>query len=539
MCTFLTRRLLAVLIALAAGVVAQTAPDDATIIRTTTRLVTVNVLVRDKNGPVTDLKRDDFLLRDPGKPRQVLLFDVNAGFTARPKPNAPELNLFTNTVENGGDSAAIITVILFDGLNTRIADQLHARRSIERLLAGLKPHDRVAIYTLGRTLSILSDFTSEAVRTSAALAKYHGRGDSNSSATSPQQSGTTGKAKLDALIETASRNMTDCYQLDSVRTTALALEAIADHLAPLPGRKSLVWVSNGFPFAAGTDENGFTRPTADRRTFGTEIERAQRAVNRADIAIYPVDARGLTGLSADMKAEGATTSVQARTSALLTPKPAHQETMRMLADETGGRAYYNTNDIGSALHDIIDRAGATYTLGFYPSPDTLDGRYHDLHIDIPARPSLTIASRKGYYAATGDIPETDSVQAAIDTAVWSPLDARAISIVARLKRAGDSLEAEISVSPRQLSLQETDAGWSGMMDVVTAQYDGARTVLFAGAQTTAVRLSREAYAASTEQELRYTASVKLNPAARQLRIIVVDRNSAASGSVLVPITEIR
>src|SRR6202035_4035794 len=76
------------------------------------------------------------------------------------------------------------------------------------------------------------------------------------------------------------------------KETLAGLEAIGNHLARVPGRKNLVWVSGSFPFSMGIDET-LMDPRREHRTFQEEAERASRALNNANVAIYPVDARGL------------------------------------------------------------------------------------------------------------------------------------------------------------------------------------------------------------------------------------------------------
>ncbi len=241
------RRINAISLAVLAGLgtaAAQNQPDQT--IRTTTRLVTVDVVASDANGPVTNLKKDDFVLRDRGEAQKISVFAQDAVATVTPKATG-QPNLFTNATEGGSVAPVNITIILLDGLNTRIGDQLNARHQIERVFGTLRPRDRVAVYTLGKTLSILCDFTAEPEEVRRALVTYRSRNDSNSEATSPQPGGTTGNTKLDSMISAAAKNMADHYQVDSVRTTAASLETIANYVAPLSGRKSLIWVFRRFP----------------------------------------------------------------------------------------------------------------------------------------------------------------------------------------------------------------------------------------------------------------------------------------------------
>src|SRR5262249_23153824 len=157
------------------------------------------------------------------------------------------------------------------------------------------------------------------------------------------------------------------YTTRRVEATAQAITAIARHMAGRPGRKNLIWVSGGFPIQIGMES---TSVTAERRSFSDEIERATRAVNQANMAIYPVDARGLIGPFDAMPSMNpanrpmgrqATINVNNRASRSIFDT---QASMRELADRTGGRAFLNSNDIAGAIRRAVDDSQVTYNLAF-------------------------------------------------------------------------------------------------------------------------------------------------------------------------------
>src|SRR5580693_9075565 len=157
-----------VLLGLASLLTAQNqAPTPATpVIKMTTRQVQVNVVVRDKKGhPVEDLKREDFVLLDQGKPQEIRYFSVEKSESPEPPPALPP-GVFSNRMvaAGPGHAAALpnsLTVILLDGLNTRYADRNQARTGVVKFVAALKPGDRVAVYTLANQLRVLHDFTTD------------------------------------------------------------------------------------------------------------------------------------------------------------------------------------------------------------------------------------------------------------------------------------------------------------------------------------------------------------------------------------------
>lgn len=525
-----------------AACLAQT-PVGQPLIRTTTRLVQVNVVVHDRSVPVGDLGKDDFLVLDRGVRRAIAVFNLetrrSAAAAQAPEPRG---NVFTNDLARDAGTPASVTVVLLDGLNTRIEDQSYARKQVKAALGSLKPEDHVAIYTLGRTLSVLHDFTSDPRQLEQVLARFRGRLDSAVDASEPE-SVHLGNKKVDDAINNALGNRADLYAADRARRTAEALEAIANHVAPLRGRKNLVWISASFPLGVGTDPATAGRPAAERRAFHEEIERAERALNDANLAIYPVDARGLVGIPGALKAEGSTTGVQAARSPLSRLTPAGQDTMTALASRTGGKAFYNTSDIAGAIRQAIEDTEVTYTLGFYLSGDSLDGKYHELDVRVPGRKGLTVRSRRGYHAYEQAAPGPGEVKAAFDEALWSPLEENGLSVRTRVERVprpdGESLELAVTVPAQQVSFEHADERWNGAIDLVTAQLDSEGRVLSASGETSAMTLKNDSYQRFLRNGIPLSKSLKLDAGAEQIRVVVLDRATGATGSLIIPLAEIR
>src|SRR6202451_150041 len=151
--------------------------QDSSVIRVTTRMVEVNVIVRDLKGPVAGLTKDDFTIFDKGKPQKIAFFSANttkhSAPTPAPKP-AQKKMVFTNRAASSADAPQSVTVVLLDGLNTRIQDQVYAKQQFIRFLGQIKPDDHVAVYTLGNGLKVLHDFSSDSRSLLNAVAKFKG-----------------------------------------------------------------------------------------------------------------------------------------------------------------------------------------------------------------------------------------------------------------------------------------------------------------------------------------------------------------------------
>jgi VWFA-related protein len=517
-------------------------PANQPTIRVTTRLVQISVLVHDKNGPVTDLKKEDFSLFDHGKEQKVAVFSVDS-IDAPPKgwPPVPP-NLFSNRMRRA-DTPTSITVILFDGLNTTIQDQSYARRQILKFLDQIRPNDRVALYLLGGDLRILHDFTNDPDHLAKALAKYHGRISGELDAADPAPRDPTGSDDLDQFLQNADQAMSDFYNVNRATLTLNAMEAIAHHLASLPGRKNLVWVSGGFPFTLGMEPGDFAadNPSREHRIFNEETDRVARAVNDANIAIYPVDARGLMtdpSMSASVRGPAVSAPNSKRpTIPRMSFHPPNLDTMQILAERSGGRAYFNTNDLTGAVRNAVNDSRVTYTLGFYPASDDWDGKFHEIKVKVD-RGGVDVRYRKGFVAYNERAPTAKQLKDEVHNAVASPLDATGIAINARVdadQPKPGTLRITTQVDALNLALEPRNDRWVGAIDVLFAQYAADGKLLDVLSQSVEMNLGKERYDDVQKRGLLYSKDIEPKPDADHLRIVVMDRTSGNIGSLQIPV----
>jgi VWFA-related protein len=514
-------------------VAAQVLPPKQTVIRATTRLVEVNVIVRDENGPVAGLTKDDFSIFDGGTKRNIALFLVNSVHDL-PKPPEPlPRNVFTNRAEMRTEMPNSITVVLLDGLNTRFADQAYAKTQFIKFLSQIRPEDRVAVYALGSRLRVLNEFTNDSKRLVAALARYRGENGWQVDASEPDAAD-TGSVDLDAMLDQANGVIADYAMVNRVRGTCAAMEAIANHVSRLPGRKNLIWVSSSFPFAIGLET--FNR---ERRTFTEEVARASRALNNAGVSVYPVDARGLVGVPESMTAlAGSVSSARAVQPQHVSMTPSGLESMRVIAETTGGRAFYNTNDIQGAIHKAVQDSEVTYTLGFYLDSTKLDSKFHELKVRVD-RNGLDVRHRKGYTASAENQPTDQERKLAISDAIWSPLDATGISLTASLDTVDQpksgTLRLMFSISPADITLQHKDNQWTGAVDVIYVQRSADGRSLETVSETIQMNLESARYEAMLKQGLIVTKVLDRAAEATEVRIVLVDHISGKLGSLAMPV----
>jgi VWFA-related protein len=497
----------------AAFVLAAQEPVEPPVIRVTTRLVEVSVVVHDKSGaPVSDLTRDDFRVFDRGKQQKVALFFRNASRRVQSPPAPP--GIFTNRRHEGSEAAGGVTVFLLDGLNTRFMDQVQARKQFLRILSQIEPEDRIAVYALGTELRVVQDFSGNSRRLVEAVNRYRGENGFHVDMAYPDAPN-TGMTDVDEMLKNALNVFSDRANVDRAIRTASALEAIADHVGPIPGRKNLIWITGSFPFVLNAYAPVMRQPGEpyrERRSFNLEFSRSTQALNNANIAVYPVDARGL-----------------------VPGVPDGIDTLNRLAGQTGGKAFYDTNDIRGAIGTAMKDAETSYTLGFYPDSAALDGRYHELRV-AANRKGLEVRSRKGYIASA-DAPAADSErETRIAEALWSPLEATGISLDARLESAGGgTMRVAIGIAGGDAAFVPEAAKWAGSFDLALVQHAGDGRRLGAVSKLFQIRLTQTQFGMARKSSLTLTSECERAPEAVELRLVVFDRTSGRLGSLTIPL----
>jgi VWFA-related protein len=526
----------------------QTAESAPPVLRVTTRLVQVSVIVTGKkNEPILGLTKDDFVVFDRGKPQQIQFFSEEARGVLPPQKDRKPLppNVFSNKLEHRSNAPSAITVILLDMLNTKFQDQVYARNQLIKFLQQLKPSDRVALYALGRELRVLHDFTSDASSLLRTLAKHTGKPN-------PDLEAGELDPDLDSWLDQSTQVMDDFYQVRRTHTTFEALMAIANHVTNLPGRKNLIWISSGFPFTMGMEDDGRANLNREVRVFSEESENTARALNNANMAIYPVDARGLftdPAFSAENRSVGNMPRQRTSRKGNSNPRPPAnsgaklrnltktQDIMNILANRTGGRAFYNTNDLKKAIQTAVEDSRVTYNIGYYPAGIEWDGRYREIKVQLK-KPGAHLRYRLGYFA----FPEKDLTPKQKETflkdAVWSPLDSTDLGLVARI----DILDpkkpnlARVIVNADAHKVQwETEGDRQkaviDMLFLTTAQGQPAKGTT----DTMTLALTKENFAKIMKEGITTMKQLELPPNSYQLRVVMRDQKSGTIGSVTIPL----
>jgi VWFA-related protein len=508
---------------------AQVAPSAP---RVTSRIVEVSVVAEDKQGrPVTDLTAEDLTLTDGGRSERI------ASFSLKPEiPTAAAVlppGTFTNRLEQLAGGAPSVIAILFDGLNTPMARQSYARKQILDFLKQVEPGNAIALYTLGHGLSVLHELTRDPRPLVDALGRYRGEVSAETDS-APLDLEAAGLERFGSWLDELDTNLIEHYSRDRALRTFRALGAIANHLEKVPGRKSLVWVSGSFPVWLGGDRVPLARQShSGEQDLWPEIERLARALDRASLAVYPVDARGLMA-PAEYAPERASIS---RDMPLVSR--AGFEVMDTLAERTGGKAFSNDNDLGHAFRSAVEDARAAYRLGYQPSHDEWNGKFREIQVTVK-RPGVRLRHRTGYFAQPDEPAEDWYRSGVLGAAMWNPTSATGIGMTVHpFPAAPDTLDVEVKIDARDVSLQQVGERWRGQLDVWLVQLGKEDAKLDTLSRVAGLDLDRPTYEKLVQSgELPLFERLKRNPKAVVLRVLARDVTSGALGSVSIPLDQV-
>jgi VWFA-related protein len=396
----------------------RTVFESATVLRATTRLVVLDVVATNNKGEaITDLKKEDFTVMEDGKPQEVAVFSFQhpapAG-TAPLEPIAMQLpaNVFTNVPRFNVNNA--LSVILLDALNATTLNQAQAREAMLKYLARIPAGQPVAVYTLGSKLQMVQDFTTDPSELKKVISNLKIQ-------RSPVQDSPTGNQEQvlpSGVFEQMTPQMQQqvmqfeqervSFQTDiRVQLTLSAMGALARTLAGYPGRKNLIWISETFPLNINPNTTLSGDIFASARNYAPQIAQAAQSLIDAQVAVYPVDARGLAtpavyqastmgqdkfgrpmGRNPGMMSQG----LSDESSEL----QASHSTMQEVAERTGGKAFYNSNDLEGAIGKSIEDGSTYYTVAYYPANKEWNGKFRKISVKVN-RSGVKLRNRLGYY----------------------------------------------------------------------------------------------------------------------------------------------
>ncbi len=579
------------LAAVATAAQSQGPQQSELVLRSTTRMVSVDAIVTGRDGrPVTDLTRDDFTILEDGRPQAIATFSVsNPPTTVQTKDLPPQLPSHVTTnrpdVIEGTDR---IAVLLLDGLNTTPQNQTYLKQQMLKFVAEhFDPGRKLAVLALTEKLVVLQDFTSDPAllktaleryrATSPAVARNGGEYDLSSTYVStpgislpPQANGGPDASGVDPTAVATSGGSSDTIANDiaymmrrfekeaenfsrdvRIGITLDALQQIARYLAGQRGRKSLLWFSSGFPIAV-TGLNPEDMETA--RTYGEKLRTTTNLLNDAHVAIYSIDAAGLLGASiSDPSKSGRDATgrivltVEANRSLAKEDfaRMATNDTLERAADDTGGR-FFHGNDIANSIAVSLQEAGSYYLLAYYPTNKKWNGNFRQVRVRVN-RPGLTVRSRQGYFAVDVSRSRKDSRQDDLKAAVSSNvLPSTEVTFMARAlppPRNAD-LIVEFVVDSSTVSFQTTAfsegnaspvARQSCSLSFEVQAYKRDGKLAKAAVQTANADLEPPTYERIRKMGVPMKVAISLAPGQYSLHLGVRDNHTGLFGTAELPV----
>jgi VWFA-related protein len=574
------RLILALAFGIMAGVSAS-AQDAASAgtIRLTSRLVFVNVIVRDHSGQVVHgLTQQDFKVEEDGRPQKVDFFEAHSFDQAAILPTAQSATTATAplefaNVEKRDVQAGAINIILFDLLNTPKTDQLYARKQLLQFVQNLPAGQNVALFVLTDRLHMLQNFTGSSDRLLAAAkaialddqGTIRSKGETQQDKDFVMAMARMGAGGASGGLE---RSLAIGDALDSDHRGHLTIQALGElarATSGYSGRKNLLWLSESFPVSLGAQlEDVHFRSTPDL----PEARETANLVADAEVSIYPISLLGLetSGVQAasngagsvgllggppaiptlDNTVAGPTRSApSAQIGDTLqdqfTSRSALRAALNDLADQTGGEATVGSNDFAGALRRSMLDGSNYYTIAYRPTNEKWNGHFRKIHVELAGK-SGSLAYRRGYFATADSHHANDSAQELHFALQPETPEATMLPLRARV-RLPDAQHPEVHVDsildPRNAAFTTTADGkrHAQLLVLLIALNDGEQQAA-TPPQTSGVLnldLTPDQYKIAITSGIPLHQDLKLKPGRYRLRLGVSDMTTHDLGTLDMPV----
>jgi VWFA-related protein len=536
-----------------------------TTFKVATHLVTVEVVVRDHDGhPVPGLSDKDFQVFEELLPKKkqlpqkitavqfVSLEGMKAGNQGR--PNLPP-GIYSNAL-SVQKLPVPPTVLLMDGLNSATSAMMQVHQQTAHMLASLPDDVPVAVFLMDRNLHLLQSFTTEPKLLRGAAAKTLG-GNSPGQEMDPLDDPNALSATLEdvpanqlppgalaALQEFEKETYASTMDI-RVRETLDSLRAIARYLGGYPGRKNLLWISSSFPIMLYPG-------STEQRMYGDQIDEVANALADAKVAVYPMDPSGVKtsayfDASSRPRRPGDPTSMGKTLGREETNRISSQDSMKELAEQTGGRICLNNNDIADCVKTAVNDGSSYYELGYYPEAGDWHGEFHRIVVKT-TQPGVHLAYRAGYYARSEAIPaevekgKPEQADLGLQRAACHDLlISTSIVLMARALPVDQPERSKyfVAIDTGSLTLPAADGGGHNIsLTVAACSFDKTGTPLQYLQENVGTKLTDQQYNAVVARHgVTHVVVLQSKPEVTRVRLLVRDVFSGLMGSVEVPLAE--
>lgn len=524
-------------------------PPEDDVVRITTNLVQIDAVITDKNGrPITDFKPEELQLYENNRPQKITHFSyITADTTDNPPPSKPTAgdNKMPGIPPDRlrPEDVRRTIALVVDDLGLSFPSTHFVRRALKQFVdQQMRTGDLVAIVRTSGGIGALQQFTSDKRQLYAAIdhIKWYAGGRSSVGAFAPS-------GDLDAQNKELDDFRSDLFSVGTLGAISYVIRGLSD----LPGRKSILLISDGFKIG----DRDFQSSTSRNDRTTQRLQRLIDETSRASVVIHTINASGLQALSS-LRAEDSTAdsnnSSGARTSDQIQQALRDrsnealdlQSGLDFLADETGGTSIRNSNDIAGSIKKIIDEKGY-YLIGYRPDQSTFDFRtgpqkFHHLSLKVLRPGNFNVRMRNGFYGvATEDKskPGPAGVREQILRALISPfgsadIPVRLTSLFANDAKEGSFMRSLLHVDGSALTFTDEPDDWhQAQFDVVAVTVGENGNIVDEVSRVDRLRVRGEAYQRVLKAGFVYMVTVPIKkPGAYQLRVALRDHESERVGS---------
>jgi VWFA-related protein len=520
--------------------------------KTEVNYVEVGAIVTDEQGHfVRTLTKDDFQIFEDGRPQKVAGFSlVDLPVRRLPASTSDLLPIEPDVSTNAGGLQGRLYLIVLDDVHTDLPRtglvKAAARRFIERNLAD---NDLAAVVTTSGRFEAVQDFTSNRRLLLAAVETFVGQ-KLRSAVLEKLDYYKTEKEMTGQDLGLQGRPANDAYDVERgqrARNTLLTLKNLAESLAGVHGRrKALVYISEGIDYSTTNFEEW--RERAGNARTGVSIEGDVRdaitAASRANVSIYSIDPRGLTnqgdtGIELNYVPENP--NIGLNSAALLDELRISQDSLRVLAEQTGGLAFVNSNDLGEAFDRVVRDNSSYYMLGYYPTNEKRDNRFRRIEVRLN-KPGLQVRARKGYVSPAkndqavrrlakleGSPELADALNRPIPT---SGLTLHANTASFKGVAPNTSVAVTILVDGSGFTFAEKDGWIEDKLEVSVSAIDGKGVIRGNEHFDMNIRVRSENRAILTATGFRAISKIDVPPGKYNLRIGARESGGGALGTIL-------
>jgi VWFA-related protein len=541
-------------------------PDDE-VVKISTTLIQVDVTVTDKNGKVvTDLKPEDFEIYENGKLQKMTNFlfinpPAQTKTVIRPptkKGQEDKTAMPIPPVQLKPEQVRRTIALIVDDLGLSFESIVRVRNSLKKFVdQQMQPNDLVGIIASGNGAGTLQQFTSDKRQLYAAIEKlqWNARGRAGITPFAPlgqitldksasESSGSSDEQSADDVNQQQSDLEQQMYNNNYIQDifsigTLGAINYVVKGMNQLPGRKSVMLFSDGFPVCTMDSETGETDLERCKK-MEEALKRLTDLCNRNSVSIYSFDARGLMSTASNAGDAGTPTEMMSGMQNRSQQMSDNQQGLEVLAKDTGGRTFFNRNDLTDTISYALEDQNGYYLLAYEPDADSFDAKklkFNKLEVKLK-REGYEVRFRNGFYGYTDDKP-LETTQNPTDKTVDALMSPFAINdIELRLNtlfgnnQTGSFVNSFLHIDPKNLTfVDQPDGSKKLSFEVLASSFGENGATIDQVGRKYNLNLPSETYKQVLEEGFVYNFIFPVKqPGSFQMRVAVRDVVSSKLGS---------